>query len=685
MGKRTTIKMPVGGGMFAAGDAADIPNNCSETLKNVFVRPGPRLEKRDGWLREAGFAPATNPKGLVEYVDPTTGTSTLACAVTTAGLYYRDSVPTWNALTSASSDGDVDFCNIGYATTAGAGGNRCVVCGYIAATDIRANYYFTGTAATAPTHSVDSRCVEALGRRLFLANTSVVYNNKTGDGIGYTFENALYWTLAGGPPTAATVGGRRKVTIVNGATDTITSAKVYTTTGEVTVSWVQWFLPIDASQTIPLRMRIQSTAGTVYGEQIIELPTASGPNDWIAFYVQAKVPDATDVALKLLAGDGVRSAPVTSFYVSSDGTSPDTRAYGAHVNEGTYLQGMERPLATLTTSAQPQRIRWSEVDNADDIRVDSWLDIKDAAGPITAMKALDRLRLAVYKERAIFTYALTDSVDLPIQREGSWYEVGCVGPKALCVFENVHYFIGTREVYRFDGKGDPEPLAGDAMREAMFNQSTVAYPVIEMDRDNRELYVYVQAGKIHVYNLATKAWSYIDIAGGLNVADLLYCKANGESRREMWAALLDSANIVRLKSGQTQDNATGSASDVDAEVWFKPIQAEDELQQMTVENLTLRHEITASQSASTTTCEVSTDGGATFPYDNVVRVTVATGTGGGNPCEIPLWETGYRLTIRLVHSGLAGPTYFNLTSATATVQLQGRASLAAPTQVSNTL
>lgn len=507
-----------------------------------------------------------------------------------------------------------------------------------------------------------------------------------GDYGGYSLGGTVT-VMSSGNPSVAAVGPRRKVTIANGSTDALVSNVVHTTTTEATVSWVQWILPIDAIKTMPMRMQVRSSDGaTTYGSEPIEIPASSGDDGWIYFSVQARVPASTAVKLYFLAGDGIRPAPEISFYISTAGTTPDTRVLGAFVNEGTYLSGADEGAFAGATIKEPQRIRWSEVDAPEDFRLDSWMDIKDSPGPITAMSAVNYLRLVVFKDNTIFAYSLTDSVDSPLSRDSVWYGIGTRGPKAVTVFQGKHYFIDpAREVYEFDGSSDPVPLLGDEMRETVINQSVVDYPCIEVDADNHELYVYTQAGVIYVYNLATKAWSQINLdASNTNVADLLYVKASGETRREMWAATAGSSNIVRLKSGQTQDNITGTPIDVTAFVWFKPLQSSGGRRDITVESLTLIHEVTASQAASELEVDVSMNGGSTFPYTNTVRISPLA-IGGPVPCEVPLWETGPRLTLALTYSGLAGPTYFNLTSVDIVTQVHGREFVAAPTAVGDTL
>jgi hypothetical protein len=105
-----------------------------------------------------------------------------------------------------------------------------------------------------------------------------------------------------------------------------------------------------------------------------------------------------------------------------------------------------------------------------------------------------------------------------------------------------------------------------------------------------------------------------------------------------------------------------------------------------VEQAGLRHSITASQSASVTEWSVSLDNGATWAKYNQFDPTVTT-AGAVIEERLPLRQTTRRALLKLKHTGLAGPTYFNVIGAFAEADIKdgGDKQKTNPTQVGSSL
>lgn len=682
---RISVTIPVGGGMATPGDTAKLPPDTSEKIKNMFVMPGPRVEKRPGWAREASLPPLNaNPDGstawgrLFRYVDDVGIETLIAGGISTAtlgGAYYRSgawatSSFSWYTSDSANYLGkawlinSVDLPTIGKirsfdgtttddnpTKTALTGGTICVF-------NHRA---FVGAVRESPTDLAGAR--------------------------NYEFETAGVWTLGGGPPTVAVVETSvRRMTIV-GATDTAKTTVKLMTTG-ATTEYVTIYVQMrsnEAAKDMPLTATVENAAGTVYGSLPILVVKKSILPDWQTFVLTARVPAATDVFVKYIPGNLTLAAVAGTVDIGDSATG-----MGFHFTTGRRVYDVASLVSVASLGhSYPYRFAWCEVNDPTAWLATSYYDCKEVAGPITVIRATLAGQLLVFKSEAIWLFNAQDNANLPVAFQQILHNVGCVNPSAILEFEGMLYFIGQNEVYRWSGSGTPEPLAlPTRMRETLF-PATSGYPLLAIDTDRRVMYCHTQTGKIHVYSLDSGAWSYITLTGAadaeLGLNSMIYMRPTGETSRELWVSVGLSPNIVKLRAAQTQDNITGTVRDVTAEYWFRPMQTQSPKQDFFLEEMEIDHRITADQTGSATTLQTSADGGATF--DKAVTVTVAPlASGGYQPMRMMVQRSDHRITIAVKHVGLAGPAYFNFSGGVATAQILGnRFQPTNPTPVSSNL
>jgi len=679
MSRRTTVPVQLGG-QSAKGDPARKPGKAIK-VKNLFVRPF-RLEKRPGWLRD------TNSTGQAcgHFLPFISGSDsvTLHGRFGSAGagkIMKRGSSSTWSitsTLDDVGSGGYIGYYNgDGYLNYSADGVNFYV--GKVNGSTFTAN-------AIAETLGGFADCTGFLDR-IFIGYVVETVNNLAEPNISNDFATGpgTYWTLSSVTQSSGSLTWTAAAgTAVSANFSAVSSAGEWRTFSVT-------FKNTTADATLPgyLTLSIENTAGTVtYAKEEIVVLSRSAYPEWQRFNVTALIPASTAYRLRIAGGHVERANNLVTLACAD--TSNDK---GVMVTEGRFIHTVDVAGAVQNpkpTYNFPNRIYWSEPANPLEWRATGYVDLNEEPGAITATRATED-RFYAFKKKAIWLFRGSANPDLPLQRENVIRGVGALNSKSVKMFEGAFYFVGETDVYRMGLGGDVEPLAGE-MREALF-PVTSNDTCLEIDSDRKQLWVHTQTGKIHIMDLATGAWSYVTLTGAadaeLKVQDLWYGQPSTESNREMYAACFytESNDIVKLRAAQTQDNITGSARDVVAEYTFAPLQLTPPRQIVLLEDLAFYHDITATQTATTTTWQVSLDNGSTFGKTNQVTVAPLSGAAGAvDSIFVPLWQSGPRLVVNLKHSGLAGPTYFNLSGAEATIQvLGGEIEESLPTQGSASL
>lgn len=102
--------------------------------------------------------------------------------------------------------------------------------------------------------------------------------------------------------------------------------------------------------------------------------------------------------------------------------------------------------------SMPYRVQWSDTGNPEvwSGGNSGFVNLGDTPGAITGLApSLDRLY--VYKRDAIYEVAYVGYPDIFTFAEVT-HRVGLLAPRSLCFYENVHFFLGTDNVYMFDGR-----------------------------------------------------------------------------------------------------------------------------------------------------------------------------------------------------------------------------------------
>jgi hypothetical protein len=703
---RKSLELPITG-MFKAGDAGIGGNVGSRKIKNLALRPGPRLEKRDGFLRDGTITVGSG--GAVgcfyRFNDERNARVYLlfgnSHGATRRAGGYRDNVGAWTQFSTATTAaGAVDSTNAF---------NKVYGIYAATATTNSGSWSWDGTTEAADPFVIKlgGRTIENFQRRLWIGAPTIEVNNlltgTAGSEIAYQFEDAAAWTSTN---MGVSVVGNARQSAPTNATGTLVSATVATTSGAQYVTWRATFRPLSGTITLPLNLSIENAAAaTTYASLNIELPTATTNPGFVSYILTAFIPDSIGWRLRIRngtwdsAGVAIKTGITGTGFVLADSTgvagdNTNTNASIGHVAVyGRFVPPFMPTVnsATPPTLYYPTRIYGSEPDEPTNFKSTRYYDIVGVPGAINLIRA-DGDKLYIFKDNAIFVFRGNESAELPLQYIRTVSNFGCVGPKAWTAFEGEQFFIGPNGVYRWQpGSGqNPVELSGEAMREELFNANTVSAPVCEMDESKRQLWCYLQAGKVHIFDLDTKQWFYYTLTGAsdaeLTITDLAFGKFYGASVAEMFVMMAQSTDIVKLRSGQTQDNITGTSRDVVAE-WEVPIlNTASPWKELTVEQAGLRHSITASQSASVTEWSVSLDNGSTWAKYNQFDPTVTT-AGAVIEERLPLRQTTRRALLKLKHTGLTGPTYFNVIGAFAEADIKdsGDHQKTNPTQVGSSL
>jgi hypothetical protein len=501
-------------------------------------------------------------------------------------------------------------------------------------------------------------------------------------GVGAVTQGALY--SSGGylyrVTTAGTTSGAAPAwTTTKGGTNTWGTA-TFTNEGSAIIAASEFEVPSRTENAEAIGyivpVSVPWRANTVYLNAKIRFATIDDP------LLSALTP--LDVSLK----DGL-----------ADGAAGKAN-FGLQFTAGEFEYPFFNAESASSATVDLDEVVWGEVGEPKRIRRQNYYNMRGTAGlPTAAIVAGGRY--IVFKRRSITTFSAVEDANVVILPESDERaSVGCIGPRAIDAFEDVVYFIGENEIYRMTPGGDPEPLCGDAMRAEVMSKSastwveSQAAPAnvawLRIDPIKREMFVYTQKGKIYVYDLDERAWTTHDAGGDTSVAPSGYqtCDAgfdptNGNVKVAFTTAAAGTAGVARLDESQAvaEDSISSSGTlPVRKEVWFPIIETSAPRFDAVCHLVRLYHAISATQSGQTLTAYVSRDHGTTFPNSN--RITVSPlSTGEYLAMEIPLFQQGGTLLVRVLHDGKGGGTNFALSHAEADVQLlRGEYPKATPTQ-----
>src|SRR3990167_7768197 len=277
-------------------------------------------------------------------------------------------------------------------------------------------------------------------------------------------------------------------------------------------------------------------------------------------------------------------------------------------------------------------------------------------GPTSAPTALSN-RYIVFKRRGMWVFALTGNKNEPILPERATNEeIGCIGPRALDKFMGEIFWIGENECYRMKIDGDPEPFCGPGMREEIMSHgsgwvesaTTYKQPLLAIDRANKEVWVYTQAGKIYVFNLESNTWSYSDVSGSPPVRSMIF-----DTIGQRMLVSFGGYGVTRhMESSAAKDTIdTGAALTITNDIVFKPLELYAPRYEASLEEIGIFHLATASQTGQTITPSYSLDRGATFTVPTTYTAGVGTVDITQPRVPLPIGTLGPSVTVKLSRSG----------------------------------
>lgn len=754
MAKRVNVSMPIPGGMYSAGDPALIPDGRSRRLRNVRLRPGPRIEARPA----AAYDNIMNPMGLFSWDDQSGQTSRLLCLDTSKALSIKNPTgETWGSIGAGTLGTRLtDVTNLNgvayYMLDDGSG------------KPTNANSYDGAAVSSTPFDSViASRTVTAFNERLFLAypratvtpalgftgGTSAIYDWATS--ADWVYTNMTASNIVSGSTTVCRLFPTSTAAGCLVLYNHLVSAGRFAGFKSIAASdkgtplvWRSDLRPVDRTYRVPMKLELvivqtiqrstayvvgdvltsalggiyyrctvagTSAAGAVVLTTVLGASTVDGTATFLAegsdviSATEFNLPNLTDTRGDWVTRTTAGTAPWSArgYYVTlrlnlfnagtplltvlspvdislrdgiADGTA-SKKNYGQQLTQGDYFYPFVNTETATTATIDLEEEIWTEIGKPRTIRASNTQKLKEAPGLPTAACALTGRKLT-FKRNAFWVFQGSTDPDFPIIRERVVHSVGCVGPRAVDVFEDTAYFIGDNGVYRWNsGMGDkPEELCGEGMYEEMTSKSsstwvesqTYKQAILKIDKANKEVWVYLQKGILYVYNLASKSWATHDIAGGASssltiprgkeIADMAYHRVTG-----LMYFAIGGFGLVRFDPANggfdVYDNI-GTNAPAYPEVWPKVVELHVEGRvDALLEELGVKHNIT-NVSGISIAVDWSSNGGNTFTATTTDLLAVAV---GWTRVPVTLYQSAPSMQLKIYGAGgIAGPDSFRISA-----------------------
>ena len=160
----------------------------------------------------------------------------------------------------------------------------------------------------------------------------------------------------------------------------------------------------------------------------------------------------------------------------------------ANTNEGTALTFINR-------------VRLSQIDDFEDFRTTQGGEIVELVEGSTGIAAMEPMSdfVVVYKEDVIYRGDWIGSPNVSVRFTATVQNEGTVGTNAIAPLPGYHYFVGKRNIYKYDGGKQLEPI-GDPIRSELYtvnrslNVANQHYVFAFFDPENRELNVVYPKG-----------------------------------------------------------------------------------------------------------------------------------------------------------------------------------------------
>ena len=149
------------------------------------------------------------------------------------------------------------------------------------------------------------------------------------------------------------------------------------------------------------------------------------------------------------------------------------------------------------------RVRLSKLDDVEDFRIAQGGEIVELVEGYTAIAAMEPMSdfIIVYKEDAIYRGDWIGSPNVSVRFSCTLHNEGVLTTKAVATLPGYHYFVGKRNIYKYDGGKQLQPI-GDAVRELLFtagtrvNMANRHFLFTFFDPDYRELTIMYPKGEL---------------------------------------------------------------------------------------------------------------------------------------------------------------------------------------------
>jgi hypothetical protein len=416
------------------------------------------------------------------------------------------------------------------------------------------------------------------------------------------------------------------------------------------------------------------------------LPTISEATQFLPYFVRAVIP-ANPVSAKI----GVRikfgtpaqpTITLAAVDISfKDGlTDGDLRKknHGQQLTVGkfTYPFFNQQSSDTVTIALDNDGYH-TEVSDPTTILGNYYNRLSDLPGKVTAA-AIVGGRQVVFKRHGMWVFQLGTDPNDPLVRERFFSEYGCVGPRALLVFEDTLYFVGESEVYRWKPGGEPEPIGTDAMREELMNRggwietttndsSLMGIISVGIDEANRDLLVATQRNYAHCMDIDGKGWSRIVAHYGAGLTKQMTFPVWNRATRHAYLVMAGGL-LIRYDDSATVDSlgSTYTGAYCQETIIVRPMPREE----TAIDGVWIHHMTSVTQAAtddgdpaSTLTVYASLDSGATWNIAPSTTITVPqiAAAGAKLKTKVPLRTNAPGAMLKFVHTGRAGTGTFTLT------------------------
>lgn len=415
------------------------------------------------------------------------------------------------------------------------------------------------------------------------------------------------------------------------------------------------------------------------------LPTISEASEFLPYYVRAVIPaNPASAKIGVRIAFGTPASPTITLAavdISFKDGVPDgnlrKKNHGQQLTVGkfTYPFFNQESSDTVTIGLDNDGYH-TEVSDPTTILGNYYNRLSDLPGKVTAAAIIGG-RQVVFKRHGMWVFQLGTDPNDPLVRERFFSEYGCVGPRALLVYEDTLYFIGESEMYRWKPGGEPEAIGGDAMYEEIMSRggwietsdndsSLMGIVSLGIDEGNRDLLIATQRDYVHCMDLDGRGWSRIIAHHGAGLTKQMTFPVWNRATRHAYFAM-SGGLVIRYDDSATVDSL-GTYTDAYCQetIIARPLQREE----TAIDGVWLHHMTSTSQAAgddgepaSTLTVYASLDSGATWNQVTSTTVTVPRIAAAGSKLKtkIPIRANAPGLMLKFVHTGRAGNGSFTLT------------------------